>query len=534
VKRILLICLIAFILSVFSIASADNLEKEMIDARFTQYLQHMLSGEYDLATAFWNNDYLYEVYKFGIAYNNAPYKFDCRSPLIEHLDSIREGRNKVEFKILPKAENIYSVYLEIDNVSLVSTGSVLYQYWMIRNTDMQFYMAPRYWAPIHVMQNYEGKYYHLYYAKQSQINDSALASLDSEIEGIAVQLGIDSIALQRLAADKLNYFLCENFNQVKEYADVTSEPGIHDPAGDFLITSYFPHQKIVSDFLITYKLRDLPLFTQPFIKNGLAVYLGGRAGMSLNSFAQMAHFSFESDFVDFNDLFTVEGFNEKIGGADFSYTLSGYFIGYLIELTDMPTVLDLYLALSGSKSEVNSMSEKFVKNEIEKATGLSWKKIEDGFGSYLADAVDDYIAPVDEISSDNAVYQSGTPDMSITVYSDDNWYYFDASCFDKSNTAQASLLFTPKISSFKEYKSGLFAKHYPDREYAGQFYGVIFDAAEMGSYNYLTAEITSKYIKSLSGDDSEDGAWRSRFKIRKELFPADLNQMNIEIVEAED
>ncbi len=530
-KLFRLAILIAFVLFAFSNLLADNIEKEMVEERFTQYLQHMIAGEYDRATAFWNNDYLYDVYKFGIAYENAPYKFDCRSPLINYLDSIREGRKKLDFKIVPKAVNIYSAYVEIEDVKLVDQEAVNYQYWMIQGEDKLFYLAPRYWAPISTLQIYEGDYYRLYYSKDTQINDSALARVDREIMQMAGLLDIDSASMQRLAADKLNYFLCENFNQVKEYADVTSQPGIHDPAGDYLITSYFPHQKIIADFLITFKLRNLPLYTQPFIRTGLAVYLGGRAGMNLSSFAQMAHFSYQSDFVDFNDILTYEGFHQRSGGPDFSYTLSGYFVGYLLEHSDMDKMLELYLALGGSKAEVEEMNLEQVKESVEKTMDMKWGDIEKGFENYLRKHVDDMIAPVENIAATRKVYQSGTGKITVIIYADDEWYYLDAESLDRNSPARAALLFGPKVRLIKDYESTLFPKHFPDLSYQGQYYGIIFDEAEIGTYNYLTNEISSKYIMSLAGNGSSGESWRARFRVNKELIPADFDNLEIKIID---
>ena len=466
----------------FSAYAGAETEENVVRQRFGKYISHLISGEYDLAGTLWLPEFTYQVYKFGISYPGSPVKFDCNSPLILRIDDYRNGIISVSFDIVSRAIGEYVIILKINDGS----NEELYKYTMIRGEDDRFYLVPRYWPIMGTMKTLGGKYYKLYYFKDWQINDSAVAAVDYKIGEIAARLGIGQDARDRLAADKIIYILCENAIQVRELTGI-SDQGYSDPTSNFIISSYLPHSAALTDFLITYKLRECPLFTLPFMEKGLQVFLGGRAGARLSVFGQLVDFSLESDFLKLEDILVASEFSDKTGGPDFAYALSAYFMGYLLDRLGMDDLLSLYLRFSGDDHFIDTCSLEMVKEHLKKGTGMKWNKLEKKFLSYF-DTVKEYgIYPCDDKPDGEVVYQSGTAGFSVTVYEKDKEYIVDARAFEDSSFIYAALLFERKSSQYKAgYQSSLFKKHFPSRDYSNQFYGIIFNRDEAGTYNSVS------------------------------------------------
>jgi hypothetical protein len=528
-KKLVLTVICTTLIFAASVARGDA-ERDLVQERFQKYLEFMKNGQSDLATSVWLPDYIYNVYKFGISYTNAPFKFDCASPLTENLSAFQDGKLVVKYSIVPYAYGVYKILLTLSNPGSTE-HPIRGAYYMMKGEDANFYLVPNYWPLLANMKVYEGKYYNLYYFKDKQVNDSALAAMDSKIESMAARLGISDESMQRLSADKLNYLLCENPNQVKEYSG-HMVPGWHNPADNFVISSYLPHSRILADFLIVYKLRELPLHTIPFMDKGLAVDLGGRAGARLDVFAQMVEFSLKSDFLKLEDILSSKDFDVKTGGPDFAYTLSGYFIDYLIDKIGMDNVLTLYKAFSGDLSFVDTLSVSSCKAMLEQATGMQWAAIEGDFADYTRDKLRSGISFASSDPDGKIVYQSGSPKYSVTLFNDADELVVDALSLDGKSPVKAALIIRNPSTSYKsEFQSTLFDKHFPEQEYSAAYYSIIFGPEEIGTYDYLTDEITSKYIVSLSESQENMNPAHLIFKFKKALIPADFSKLKIDLVE---
>lgn len=524
-KPICLLILCILVLMISNVAAES--EKDIVKLGFGRYLTLLKQGHNDQATSLWLDDYISEVYKFGISYQDVPIKFDCNSPLVLNIAEYRNGKASVDFDVINRAMGEYNVNLKIT----AGGEESFYRYTMIRDEDGRFYLVPRFWSLLAAMKTVEGKYYKLYYFRERQINDSALAMLDKKIEELAAGIGLDPDALERMADDKLSYVLCENLIQVRELSGIT-EPGWHDPASNFIITSYLPHPRVLADFLITYKLRERPLFTLPFMEKGLPVFLGGRAGACLNVFGQLLDFSLKSDFLKPADILNAAEFVDKTGGPDFAYALSGYFNAYLYDLLGMDKMLALYLRLSGDRVFIDTCSSDMVKAVLKDISGKPWEKLENNFFAYFEKHWLYGIYPYEGQPTGEIIYQSGTSKFKLDVYDDGNRYIFDARSFDDSAEIYGALMFNYNSSQYdSEYESSLFEKHFPSNHYDKQFYGIIFCQDEVGTYNYLTNEITAKFISSLTENLAAFEPGHITFSIEKELIPAEFSLFRLELME---
>jgi len=130
------------------------------------------------------------------------------------------------------------------------------------------------------------------------------------------------------------------------------------------------------------------------------------------------------------------------------------------------------------------------------------------------------------------VYQSGTSQYSVTVYDNGDRYLIDSYSFDGHTPVSFALIFNYNSGRYTTvFQSSLFTKHFPDREYVKQFYGVLIDPGEIGTYNYLLNEITGKYIFGLGGEDEICPNEKISVEVEKELLPDDFSKFHSEIIE---
>jgi len=353
--------------------------------------------------------------------------------------------------------------------------------------------------------------------------------LDRQIQEMALRLKIEPAQLKRLEADKLIYMLCENENQVKEYTGI-SEAGWHDPRSHVLITNFLPHTELVAEFLICYRLGERPLRALPFVEKGLPVWLGGRPGVRLACYAQLANFSLHSELVKLEDILGSRDFYEKAGSPDFSHTLAAYLIAFLERQLGMDGILRLYSAFSGTKESVDSADAASVKGKLAAATGQPWDSLAAGFMTFLSDEIHPDIHLANDRPSGEPVFQSGTAGYQVAIYDDSAFYFFEAQASGSKAPSSTALLFSPRPErSQPVYISNLFAKHFPNCNYHEQYYGIIFNTQEIGIYNYLSDEILAKYIVALDEPAPDLTPGRIAFRFPKSLIPAGFDQLKIEI-----
>ena len=506
-------------------AQTDN--KGHVEQLINTYINDLINGRFNQASSCWKNDYIQDVYKFGIWYDDADFKYDCNSPLIPYLDDLRSGKLKFGIKAFSLAVNLYKIIITLQGEDF----NTELDYYQAQKFGVQWFLTPHYWPEYSVMQTRDSKYFTVHYINDNQINDSALARADQLVEKIGAQIGFETRDFERIEADKITYILCQTLSQLKEFTGV-AEPGWHDPANNFLLSTYLPHGRIIAEFLITYKLGEKSLHTHPFIEKGLGVALGDKAGTALENFYQLTAYSLQEKFFGLEDLLTIEDFAEKTGGPDFAYTLAGFFFRYMLTEVEIDKLLDLYKNLSRDEAILERLSANDVKDIIKNSTGYSWGKLEKGFGKYFEDKFQKTIYPVDQIHSTEVVFQSGTPKFGITISQDDKWYYIDSYAFNKLTPVYLAVLLKPAQPQEQNfYLSNLFPKLLSFRDYKKEFYGIVFNDQEYGVYDYLTNEITGKYIKAMDMDSDSVNDGHVRFKFSKDLFAAPFNAYTVELVE---
>ncbi|NIP43245.1 MAG: hypothetical protein GWO41_04455, partial [candidate division Zixibacteria bacterium] len=186
--------------------------------------------------------------------------------------------------------------------------------------------------------------------------------------------------IDRLQKEKIDYYLCtkEDLKNITGY----DAHGLAYLSADAIITRHLPHPHEMTHLIINYTLDSVPLYTLPFMQEGLACMCGGRWGKSPEVINQLGSAILKNNLCNLDDILTLQGFNVTVGMPDISYPVSSLFVGYLIETMGMRDFKRLYLDLSGSSEGIDDYSKECVISKIEILSGLPFDSIRVGFLEY--------------------------------------------------------------------------------------------------------------------------------------------------------
>jgi hypothetical protein len=499
----------------------DNTSPELV---FSGYLEAMIAGDWNEVAEYWLEKEVTASHRLGIVYVDVPVKIECASPLFTHLDHIRSGDIRLAVRTREKSSDYarMQVILQAPNDSLES------QYFLIRTDDgwklqSSLSRATRNW------QNLSTKYFDLFYRNPAILNEFALDSLDGFVDYIGRELGIDSDRMKSLHEVKIPYYLCSE-NDIAEITGFKCQ-GIVDLPHDAIISRQLPHYHELVHLLINYDLAEVPLYTQPFLQEGLAVAYGGRWGKSPEVILQMGQFILANDFLELQDLLSHDGFHRKIGSPDLSYPVAGILTRYLIEKFGIDSFKSLYLRLSGTSDEVTSMTWRTVKAEIETIYHKSWDEITSEFQEYSQKYAHSGIIPGGEIPASEPDRTLESDSVTVRIWQAEEFLRFEI--ISSSKQPEGVILITPARSVNMKYQSWVFEDQLPDKDYRGEVLGIHFTAAEVGLYHYPTNNLLAKYVYSFRPDERywSEANGILKFSLSRAGFNIHLDACDIYVVD---
>jgi hypothetical protein len=474
----------------------------------TEYFELILGGSYDIAGDMWTPEALERSGRFGIRFTGIPIKADCNSPIMRNLDDF----SAKQIAPIRKYEDLDdNTWYKLQYADIFGNALLHHNYYVQRRGDwfwisypQDFYAAD--WPVI------ETRYLRIRTHPESQkyLNPVVLAETDRFVENLASRLGLSANRLAEIAESKIEYFFCPSDSVVEQLSGFLVR-GMLDLGSNDIISADFPHFHEMTHLLVNIRLREMPLYTLPIMREGLAVYLAGRWGKHPAPLMDLAVFLYREELVTFDSILTMGRFDSE-SGADIVYPVAGIFSGYLIERLGMARYLDLYLALSGTFSHVNDLSSEDVQARIVSATGhASWAELKSDFEAYLDRHMEQHAAALPGAGSGGAVLIN---DDRFVVSDDGDWLAFEFLPGSRDTVSQGNLLFAP-VDGLSGQTSYLFESQYgQDQTYEGYRFGVRYDQNEAGLYDYATNQLVAKYIWGITPSDDYFDAGQKKISIR--------------------
>ena len=487
-----------------------------------EYFDLLVSGNLESALYLWTQEDVDRSSRFGIEFEGIPLKVDCTSPIVRDLPKMRD--------YLQPPVRTFSVldpnFDRMEFSQLVGRAMVEHYYYVFFDGEYHWLTHPQnYFAQDWPVS--ESKYFriHLDPLGTGIPNDIALNMADEFIEKLADSLDLTKSDMKNLREKKIEYFYCHTDSVVMEITGHRIK-GTLDLATNDIISAFFPHYHELAHLLINIKLKKLPLYTQPLLREGIAVYFGGRWGKASASLLDLARFLYQEQIVDLDSLLTMRDFDAN-SSADIAYPVAGLFAGYLVDEIGVDKFLELYRSLSGNLPTVYDMTRVEVKNIIAAALDKSdWGTVLDDFAAYQ-----------EKVTAERSMVMPGTIDDGkellrgdgYAVRSNKQWLGFEFTA-PAGEAVTGNLLFDLE-AALEGAVSELYIKQYRDSiPFVGYRHGIRFDQNEVGLYDYATNELLAKYIWGISPSEEyyDEVGNVVTMKFRKELF--DLKQLKADKV----
>jgi hypothetical protein len=375
--------------------------------------------------------------------------------------------------------------------------------WLIHAQD---YVA-RDWPVI------ESKYFriHVHPDMQQYLTPAALEEADAFIKKMSERLSLSGDLKKALAEKKIEYFYCDSDLTVEQIIGHRVQGTFDLPTND-VISATFPHFHEIMHLLVNAKLQEIPLFTLPLFREGVAVHYGGRWGKGPHALTDLGIFMHQQEIVPFDSILTMYDFS-NYSGADIAYPVAGVFTGFLIDRYGQDRYFDIYRSFSAPFEKLNAMPAEEIQAKLAALIDQpDWPAVMTEFNGYL-----------DTYAAMHAVARPGGIDHAkpllageeFSIEQDDDWLVFVFLAAPQDTVAGTFLW--GDIGEHEGKLSSLFTDQFQgDRTFEGHHYAVRYDQFEVGLYDYASNQLLAKYIWGITPSelyfDESDGTVRVCFK----------------------
>jgi hypothetical protein len=345
----------------------------------------------------------------------------------------------------------------------------------------------------------ESEHFRFRFDDSSLINSYCIDQLEDFFVATATALGYTQPQLDLIRREKIEYLLCHDPQEVSALTGYDSR-GMYELASDRIISCYNAHYHELVHLLVNFRLQQSPLWTHPFLQEGIAVALGGRGGIDRRGVEEMAAYLIASKMANASDLFSTDGFNET--HSTISYPISGLYCSFLLKQIGSERFIKLYRKYSGSQEQVNSM----LIPEGELPPDSLWM-------DFVSKLTDVHLMGLASTDSDfNEIYR----DSSLIIAEGPDQFLF--------KTRERALI--GRDSRFSGYSSSVFEEQFRDRKYRGERYAIVANADEIKLYDLYTNNLIANLVGAFRIPpvtiSSDSGLYR--FTVAKNVFDDDLRR----------
>jgi len=349
-------------------------------------------------------------------------------------------------------------------------------------------------------QSIESEHFIFYLSEPKFFNQYSIDRLENFVKYVFFVLKYTEEEQQLLKKEKLIYLLCKDEDEIENLTGYKAR-GMGNLAYDYVITTYNCHYHELLHILMNLKLKQLPLYTHPFLQEGFAVSFGGRGGFEPGVILNLGKFLEASDFLKANQLFNSNEF--KNYNVSMTYPLSGLYILFLINEIEIEKYFELYLKYS--YENIGGI----IIDSTEFPSEFKWNHFVNNFSN-------DEEIKIDFSEED---FQTLIEDSSYIVKGYGGFYLIV--------TKENILIST--AGQNENYSSKIFNEFYPNINYNGEKYLIRVNESEVAVYNLFTNNLIGNYVSGFSVDmkpvPKENGYYK--FLMNKNIFDESFDKFEI-------
>ncbi|HEX9749840.1 MAG TPA: hypothetical protein VGB22_00935 [candidate division Zixibacteria bacterium] len=483
-------CLLTAVTMALSAGVVDAASSDTDTLLLRAYVDAVIAGDWDNAERLWHPDAVARSRRLGIRLEEVPLKFDCSSPLFLHLDSIRSGAVTVSVQQHPEdsGRNVLRLIVSFAGQSMSAAYGVV-------DSDGPRRLAPVLFTETGDWHVRDTRYLRIRCRDTTRINGYALDRMDRFVDSVLTYFGAADARRRILEREKIEYVLTDREGMLRMTGYDIS--GLTDLPLDAIVTKHLCHTHELVHVLVNFVLESVPLYTLPWMQEGLAVALGGRWEKAPEVVLQVGAFLLESGLISIDEILSYDGFHEGEGTSDLSYALSGLLVRCLMDSLGPERSLDLYRDLSGPKAALRALPPFEIKRRISTHDGIDMSSASIPCTATRELVRGSGLHPCNEPIAAKIIHESRAGGMTGTVSEDDSMFVFEIRS-DTGTPDGTFLVGSTAGDGYDGYRSALFERQHRDVPYGGEVLGIVFDDQEVGLYDYRTDMLLSKFAAGFS------------------------------------
>ena len=407
----------------------------------------------------------------------------------------------ISYELEPRLKD-YTLNIETlkdDYSKLILTDSIT------NKTNEYFFHKDKFISPLSYhtkdWQIQQTEFIDFYLSDTNFFHPESADSLNSFVRKTAEKLNFSNEQITSLRENKINYIYCIDTAEIKKITGYNAR-GMLNLASDTVISTFSCHYHELVHLLVNFKLRELEVYTHPFLLEGLAVALGGRGGKEPKIIKDMGYFLESTGFLSYEDILTVAGFYSN--DASLSYPVSGLYVSFLLEELGADKFLNLFRKYSSDKPVTTNIRLKDLPAEE------VWSEFMKQYSSM--NEIEFRYQFESEIVFENENLQISESEFMLEFQTNE----------DKIN------IYIESPAS--EYISKKFIELFPKEKYTGAKFLITIDDNEINIYNLYTNNLVAHYVSgfSLSQEVIPKVNEKFSFSVKKEVFGNFFNRFRVE------
>ncbi|NUN69223.1 MAG: hypothetical protein HUU02_05880 [Bacteroidetes bacterium] len=368
-------------------------------------------------------------------------------------------------------------------------------------------MTSPFFALTHSWRTTTSTYFRFVFADPSLTNRYAINMLDQFVLRVGTLLGYTAEEFKLLEEQKILYYLCRNDTEIHRLTGFRTR-GMYNLAYDAIVSTYNAHFHELVHLLMNFKLRHLPLYTHPFLQEGLATGLGGRGGLDADVVVQLGAYLEESQMIQYPNLLRRSDFSYE--DASVSYPLAGLYNRFLLHSLSAEKYIALYRKHSGLPAD--SDLEQIQHSELPAAA--NWEAFKK------------------EASTQRTIQLTNELPTGAILWNSDNATIADLG--DRYHFAISGTVLFGVRDTGLGWTSTKFTELLPGRTYRGHRFAAVADSQSVSIYDLYTNALISSYVASLDSQQTPVPMRTGKyvFTVMNSLFPGTIPDDSFYLLEA--